>query len=1206
MNEKPVTNRPTMKKILSVPRVQIPELVKQATVANIALAADKVRADIINLAENIKSVADKTFVMMKNKKVWFDRNNAALYPKFEEFTLPEFKTAGQPSKNYSVDFEGFHFVGMTRREGLNSFINGSGNPYLKDDGNFRNFPNSQNRFGGILTGELNSGGVWVVWQDGCLSNYNNSDIFTLVPIYRLKGNDSGHISFLEAVWLWLKNELIPEGLNSDDEQEYLRILREYKNFFAYLEFADDGILLAEKINDDLSKLIAEMKSFANKTFVMMKNKQVWFDRNNAALYPKFEKFSLPKFRFYDKSAKNYNTEFEGFNFVGMTRRETLNSFVNISGNPYLQDDGNFRTFSANYNNLIFTCETSSDDYTIYIHSYGAYSWWNDSRYATLVPICRFKGKNSGRVGFVEAVLLWLKNGLVPEGLSAEVEKKYTDFMSRPDFQSTIKNICEEFSRIKCSASAISFSDDNFKSDVLGGKFTDKISGFDFNISLMTEKILKGEEKLTASPELLKQELLNCDHKRANIQPYEERQITDVNRGHWELFEDAASDTVQVQLPQNEMLVARPPQLDVRLNGICSIDFGTKSTIVVCLDGDARMLRIGRGDYSQAPTMRDFENPTVIELRDIQSFLKAYRARGGRPFTEWNQVTVSHQAAEAIFKDNANSSVYNSVFHELKQWAKDEQSYPVLKDLRGVIQEIKPYLETREIDAGDFDPIELYAYYLGLYINNMHHQIYLDYILSFPVNYKKDIREHIRQSFESGIRKSLPPALQRDGEYMKRFRVYLGASEPAAYAISALEGFGLEPKEFGEKVAYGVFDFGGGTTDFDFGIEYVPENRRKCNFIIEQFGFNGDVLLGGENILELLAYEVYKDNLDKMREKKIPFALPSGCEIFAGAETLVSRTKDASSHMNNRTLAEKLRPIWENTDDRKNLTDAPLNVILFSNEKKEGGNFTVNVSLDINGEKLDKCIEDRIREGVVNFFQSLYSAFKGREVYPIHIFLAGNSCRSPIVKKLFDEFIKREEEKLANNVKMTTGQDKDASGTFILHMPLGMTEDKAEGENPPEQKFNIDLDKQRTGKTGVAFGLLRCRKGGKDVKIINENLSDGGEVIFPYFLGDAGNDGKTFTVRIGRNVGYNEWAYFTVADEPEFELYYTTAPRALQGKMTTAQVKMIHCLLDDEDIVDDDKFGVYIRKVSPNQIEYAVGCKEDFEEEFNGKTYKQTL
>ncbi len=44
----------------------------------------------------------------------------------------------------------------------------------------------------------------------------------------------------------------------------------------------------------------------------------------------------------------------------------------------------------------------------------------------------------------------------------------------------------------------------------------------------------------------------------------------------------------------------------------------------------------------------------------------------------------------------------------------------------------------------------------------------------------------------------------------------GASEPAAYALTALQQYGFEP-EGDERVFYGVFDFGGGTTDFDFGI-----------------------------------------------------------------------------------------------------------------------------------------------------------------------------------------------------------------------------------------------------------------------------------------------------------------------------------------------------------------------------------------------------
>ena len=197
MSEESATNRPMMKNHLNVMKSQIPSLVIKATIANIAPAADKVKADILNLAEKIKPVADKTFVMMKNKKVWFDRNNAALYPKFEDFTLPEFQTKGQPSKNYSVDFEGFHFVGMTRREGLNSFTGVSNNPYKQNDGNFRNFPNRHNWFQYVLTGEPTAdGGMYFINNQNF--NPNTSDnFFTLVPICRLKGKDSGKIEAAE-------------------------------------------------------------------------------------------------------------------------------------------------------------------------------------------------------------------------------------------------------------------------------------------------------------------------------------------------------------------------------------------------------------------------------------------------------------------------------------------------------------------------------------------------------------------------------------------------------------------------------------------------------------------------------------------------------------------------------------------------------------------------------------------------------------------------------------------------------------------------------------------------------------------------------------------------------------------------------------------------------------------------------------------------
>lgn len=1051
-------------------------------------------------------------------------------------------------------------------------------------------------------------------------------------------------------------------------------------------FTDSAVAAGEKIASDLAALKDDIADACDKRFVFFKNKKVWFDREVAGLYPRMEQFpaeiDIPIYRCDQRNEyrNSFCWEWDGFTFTVPTVGECQKTFRRIENHPYIDDGGNlkYRKKSVSWTNAIIAKNTYRSDIAV------CSTWYKineDSVYldnscggrccgytAYMIPIYRLNGENAPEIDYINAICVFIANGLIPEGLSRKQEDLYKEFMvACPKIEDYIQFTDEK----------ISFDSNRFKDDVLSGQFTDTVFGHNFDIRGTLEGVLAGKQKYTGSVDALKQELLCCDEKRANIEPYEERQLTDVNRGHWELFEEAeegVKDEVQVELPKDELLYARPPQLDVRLNGTCAIDFGTKSTIVVCRDGEARMLRIGKGDYSKAPTIQDFENPTAIELRDINGFLAAYRNRIGRPFTEWNQVTVSHQAAEAIFREQGalGSSVYNSVFDELKQWAKDENNWPILKDLQGNTQEIKPYLETSAMDdgnhGGDFDPIELYAYYLGLYINNMHHQIYLDYILSYPVNYKKEVREHIRASFERGLKKSLPPALQKDKDMMQRFRVYLGASEPAAYAISALEGFGLEPKEPGEQVAYGVFDFGGGTTDFDFGIEYVPEKRNR-NFVIEQFGFNGDVHLGGENILELLAYEVYKDNLSVMREKKIPFALPPDCDPFAGSETLVRKTKDASSHMNNRILAKTLRPIWEHTDGEEELTGDTVNVKLFSSDKDEkSGSYSVGVDIKIDAGKLEKVIENRIRQGVENFFQSLYSAFKGKKVYPIHIFLAGNSCRSPLVKKLFEEFIEQEEEKMAKQVKEESGQDKETKGTFILHMPLSaeeetksplsgiknnetvenndnndtpsQSEDKKEllqqvanavkdlsekrsnenadatGESAEQSAVTplaMDFDRKRTGKTGVAFGLLRCRRGGKDVKIINRNVDESGEMIFPYFLGDAGTNGNQFTVRIGRNVGYGVWTYFTVADEPEFELYYSSEPRALQGILTAAQVSMVHCLLDDDEVNDDEEAGIYIRKVAPNLIEYAVGYKSDFDKEddafkteFQGKIHQQSL
>lgn len=145
---------------------------------------------------------------------------------------------------------------------------------------------------------------------------------------------------------------------------------------------------------------------------------------------------------------------------------------------------------------------------------------------------------------------------------------------------------------------------------------------------------------------------------------------------------------------------------------------------------------------------------------------------------------------------------------------------------------------------------------------------------------------------------------------------------------------------------------------------------------------------------------------------------------------------------------------------------------------------------------------------------------------------------------------------------------------------------------------------RTGKTGVVFGLLRSRKGGRDVKIDNKNVDASGEMIFPYLLGKLDTD-DCFSAVIGFSTGYGKWKRFCYADEEDFELYYTSEAKALNERIEERKVQMVRCSIDSDEVSDDA--DVYICKATPNKIKYAVGVEEDFTGgEITVKVHEQIL
>ena len=723
---------------------------------------------------------------------------------------------------------------------------------------------------------------------------------------------------------------------------------------------------------------------------------------------------------------------------------------------------------------------------------------------------------------------------------------------------------------------------------------------------------------------LMQSFINVDTVKINLSPYEESRLTDPNGGHWDLWSSKAGENETV-VKLDTAFYGRNPVEDVQKDGIIGIDFGTKSTVVTVQNGtdDISPMRIGCGDYKKDVAFSDYENPTVMEFIDLERFLSRYRASESRPETEWIDLTISHTASESLNAPKSGNEYY-AWFSDLKQWASDKNRKILIKDKHGKETELCPFVD---INDEDINPIEYYAYLLGLFINNMYNKIYVNYILSFPVTYERKIRQKIAYSFSKGLKKSLPKPVQEDKNIMNLFRVMEGASEPAAYAVCALQEYGFKPEE-NEKILYGIFDFGGGTTDFDFGTwQRAPKKlQRRYDYVIKHFGAGGDRLLGGENLLELLAYSVFKKNEAVLRQNGIQFVKPPDaqkyCGLFDGSEALISDSQQAK--INQKFMAEELRPLWHGEEYDKE----KIKINLYNTN---GDAETVELDVDV--DELKELIRKRIDSGVDDFFKAMAKAVTeevAEGVDKIHIFLAGNSSKSKVVIESFNTFQKQyekifaeklnieieKEEELKEEIKGNKYDEYDLYGEYIAETTEAVVEEVKEEETqedilksnvfvlyPPlgteksdtirkSMGLNVSTAVTRpTGKTGVAYGLLECRPGSR-IKVESE-IKETDEIKFNYYLGYA-TLGK-FEVVADRDIEYGKWIEFIDASESDFELYFTDLPEAVGNQMSISGVSKKNCRIDEtmEDAM------VYIRAVEPSVLEY---CAAIDEEELNKQEY----
>ena len=643
--------------------------------------------------------------------------------------------------------------------------------------------------------------------------------------------------------------------------------------------------------------------------------------------------------------------------------------------------------------------------------------------------------------------------------------------------------------------------------------------------------------------------LSIDKERMNIDEYQENILLDPNIGHWDLKDE---DIEELKKILSKNVYKRKPQKDINHGGIVAIDFGTKSTVVVYQNDNGNIIpmRIGGRPLNKEADAKDYENPTVIEFRDIINFLKDYNEKIGRPYTKWEDITVSHTALSNLFE--SNSEDFNSIMTEIKQWTANKNDEMILVDKKGKRIKLPPYLEKEE----DYlDPVEIYAYYIGSYINTMRNGIFLKYILSFPVTYEKVIREKILDSFRKGIQKSLPIEIQEDKDLMKEFKVKHGANEPAAFAVCAFSQLKIEPNDEKDKIYYGVFDFGGGTTDFDFGIwKFASEEDQEAgyDYELEHFGAGGEKYLGGENIIRELAYSVFYDNAEKLRKENVQYTRPEGYDELPGEETLVSETREAK--LNIKILAEKLRTIWEEDEEKKE----PIKCILYDADSK----LNTNLELKVNDEKLKSIIREKIEKGIENFFIKMNHSFRDENTKEINIFLAGNSSRHPYVEEIF----KRYQEEMKEKIKLNIYNAK-------IFEEL-------------EEKSNM----KPNAKTGVAYGLIYSRDSG-NIKVVNRDEKEniGNEINFKFYIGT--NKRGKFKCILSPDSVYEKFESFGVLKTDIFEIYYTTSSGANTNEMPISETKIKRVNLKNEYKLED-RYKIFFKITGVETLEYVIVKNED--------------
>ena len=860
--------------------------------------------------------------------------------------------------------------------------------------------------------------------------------------------------------------------------------------------------------------------------VKYKDKKYIYNTRANRFFPDFKSYNFISLELGEKSIQDikniFSEEFKDFEEIEILSEDIYRRVFYRENNKYIEDGKILNT-----DNMIENYIIEKDGNLLIVNSQAEEI---ESEKAILIPVIKIlaiEANNAKKE--LETIIKSFKENEI-EILFNHIEKRYKE---KYDELVELYNDIEKYN----------FSEDNSDYDEIEVLKSFENGELELPLNFIDEYLEK---------------LKNIEKIRLDEKEYDEKIFTDYQKGNWDIFSDSKEGIENrelIKIATTKKYYERDPKKDVKDGGIVAIDFGTKSTVVAIQTQNEKtsLVRIAGGSYKKNVEKSQFENPTIMEFIDIESFEKAYSESKGRPFTKWDDLKVSYAANSSFIGGS------KFILEGLKQWAGNKDEKLVIYDKKWKRIDLKPYIDVEE---DEFDPIEYYAYYIGSYINNMFTgNIFTKYLLSFPIKYENEIRVKILKSFEKGIKKSLPTSILENEKIMDNFQVYRGANEPTAYFLCAGKELDKFPKKENEKLFYGIFDFGGGTTDFSFGIcKYIGLTSSRYDYEIKHFGEGGDKFLGGENILKNLAFEICKNNLAILKEKDIHFYCPVGCKEFDGYEGVLDNSYEAIYNI--KQIAEKFRGFWEEDEFSKDLYSSDeIGVTLLSS--KDSSEI---INLKYDKTKCEDIIDSILRKGIENFISSLKLLFKNENlgVDKMEIFLSGNSSKSKRFQKMFEEEIQKIED---------TVKSKDEK-IFTINYPI--------------EKLGNKDGLEVNAKTGTAIGLLESRKGGKFKIIAKDEEVNDNEINFRYYVGYLKN--SKFKPVLDYKVGYDNWVKFLDASDIETEIYYTHQANSIEGGISGDNSNLDRKIITISKDYQDDKTYIFIRATKPDIIEYCVSTE----------------